>query len=285
MSYYRDHEVALDYARDLTKEDLDIDTPPPYYYEERVAIYDNTNRIPIERRDAASNASLTQSIILGCVGFVSASGFSYISLQVALATLRIATMTAAAGAVGVGTIGTGYLVVEGGRLVLQHTKPGIIATLKAAAQVARDGREGCLTVYRRAEDGALTAIRGAQDTAQSAGNTVNRLSEAGRQELFQAQQALLAVLAALPGYGDRAGAPAAEEDQSESEEGQVEALEVEDEYMELRRWAHPRNFDEGSISSAEESDYSDETDDFVVVGGEDDRESFETARMELGVPA
>lgn len=159
MVFYTEHEIAMGHPRTLIREEVDVDAPPPYPYEEEVAVYDRKRRVLLEQRDATGTTSLIQSIVIGLVGLVSASGVGIAGLQIALATLRIATMAAAAGVLGVGTLGAGYLVVEGGVLVLQRTKPGFVATVKAANQVARDAREGCLRVYQRAENGALTAIR------------------------------------------------------------------------------------------------------------------------------
>lgn len=68
---------------------------------------------------------------------------------------------------------------------------------------------------------------------------------------------------------------------------QVNALEVEDDMLELEVLDRLDQIDEDSMDfeSLPGSDHSDIEDNFVVVEGEDDRESFETARMELGVPA
>ncbi len=62
------------------------------------------------------------------------------SAQVALASLRIATATFYIGATGRAAIGTGYVVLKGGKLVIQKSRPGVVSTIRTANRAARDAR-------------------------------------------------------------------------------------------------------------------------------------------------
>jgi hypothetical protein len=122
----------------------------------------------------SGNASLIEGAVMGVLALLFGSTFSAIGLGVALASLRLMMMTTAAGALGLTTLGSGYLVVKGGNLVIQAAKPGVIDTIRAANRMARDIRGNALVVY----DSAGNAVRGA---TQAAGNTVSTRIAASRE--------------------------------------------------------------------------------------------------------
>ena len=74
------------------------------------------------------------------------------------ASLGMAMVTFTAAAASGAAIGTGHIVEQGGRLVLQRARPGIYATLRTAETVARDVRVGSEALSGLAVDGA-TAVQ------------------------------------------------------------------------------------------------------------------------------
>jgi hypothetical protein len=71
-------------------------------------------------------------------------------------------------------------------------------------------------------------------------------------------------LAILLGYAYRPEVHVAEDDPNEADEGHAEAMENQDDYIELQVLNDPRPIDEYSIDLAENSDYSDANDREIV---------------------
>lgn len=152
------------------------------------------------RRDASpvTTSGLTQgdinAIILGLLGMGLSGGIGTLSLQIAAAGLRVATMTAYAGAGGAAAIGTGYVVVKGGRLVIQQAKPGILMTIRAANKVARDTRRATSAASNAATGAIVAAQSGAVAQVQTVGNTIGQLQNS----VARGSQSLMARLFGLP---------------------------------------------------------------------------------------
>jgi len=123
------------------------------------------------------NAGLIEGLIQGVLGLLVSLSVGTVSIKIALVGLRILTMTTAAGAVGVTTLGTGYLVVRGSWLVIQAARPGVMDTIKAAERVARDARENTLTVFDAAGNLVGGVAQTVGGTVQTAGNLVGGVAQ------------------------------------------------------------------------------------------------------------
>jgi hypothetical protein len=145
-----------------------------------------------------TNTGISQSDIITIVGMlcglVLTGGIGSISVQIAAAGLRLATMTAYVGATGAAAVGTGYVAMKGGKLVIQKAKPGVIMTVRAASRVSRDCRTGALAASQAVVDAAGAVQSGVISQAQTVANASNDV----RNQAVSGSEALMARLFNLP---------------------------------------------------------------------------------------
>lgn len=138
--------------------------------------HDRTDR-SYSYRCSQSAPSNLDSIILAVLGIVVTGGFGGIGLQFALATARAATMGLYAAGAGATVIGTGYVVLQGGRLVISQTKPGIIGTLRAYNRVTRDVRAATASANQTVIDTTTAAARTVQSELTSRTQGLTQVSD------------------------------------------------------------------------------------------------------------
>jgi hypothetical protein len=125
-----------------------------------------------EKRDKNGQRDVpVETIVIGIVGFIVTGGFGTIGAQIAAASLRLATMTAYTAIYGGAAVGTGYVVVESGRLVIRHTRPGILRTIEAANMVAREARAQAAAASGTAASVAGAVRSGVAETARAVAGT------------------------------------------------------------------------------------------------------------------
>jgi hypothetical protein len=111
------------------------------------------------------------------IGVVVTGGFGGIGLQFILATARAATMGLYAAGAGATVVGTGYVVVQGGRLVISQTRPGIIGTLRAYNRVTRDVRAATASANQTVLDTTTAAARILQSGLTSQAQGIAQVSD------------------------------------------------------------------------------------------------------------
>ncbi|PMD57240.1 uncharacterized protein K444DRAFT_615699 [Hyaloscypha bicolor E] len=138
-----------------------------------------SNHIREEDIDSSGQSGLTpfDSFIMAVTGVVVTGGFGGIGLQFLLATARAATMGLYAAGAGATVVGTGYVVVRGGRLVISQTRPGIIGTLRAYNRVTRDVRAATASANQTVVDTTTAAARIVQSGLTSQAQGIAHVSD------------------------------------------------------------------------------------------------------------
>jgi hypothetical protein len=151
----------------------------------------------LQYRNASADASIIIPSIIGGLGIILTGGIGGLSAQVALASLRIATTTLYIGATRGAAVGTGYVVLQGGKLVVQKARPGVISTIRTANRAARDARASL-----QAASQATTNARGAiQIRVLEGGQIVAEAGTAARESVVNGANGISnQLIKLLPNY-------------------------------------------------------------------------------------
>ncbi|MCJ1256784.1 hypothetical protein MMC24_004608 [Lignoscripta atroalba] len=162
----------------------------------------------MEKRDKTDERGVpVEAIVIGILGLFFTGGSATIGAQIAAASLRLTTMTAYTAIYGGAAVGTGYVVVESGRLVVRRTRPGILRTIEAANMVAREARaqaaaaSGTVALSARAVSSGI--VETAQAVADASTDVVSQVVDAltshlpdvpARQDLISRQEQVPVVI-------------------------------------------------------------------------------------------